>query len=84
MSFISSQSFYPIFSETKGKQKLWGLKICYHPNTNILTKIEQKCEILLISSKVVGVTLSVFIEAPVLSRVLNTVFQTPPSYKLRI
>ena len=28
MSFVNSQSFEPLFSETKGKQNLWGLKIC--------------------------------------------------------
>ena len=50
MSFINFQSFDPLFMETKGKQNLRGLKICVPTLIQrLLRKIEQICEILLIS-----------------------------------
>ena len=38
MSFINSQSFDPLFSETKGKQTCGVSKYVYHPNTYTLKK----------------------------------------------
>ena len=50
MSFINYQSFDPLFSETKGKTKLArSQNMCTTLIHTLLRKIEQICEILLIT-----------------------------------
>ena len=60
LSSINSESFDSLFSETKEKQNLVS-KYVYHSMNTFLRIIEQICEILPISKKVVGVTLKCYL-----------------------